>query len=156
MLLALIHQGDAERAHKALQMLLPVNHARTREQAENYRLEPYVMAADIYTHPDHAGRGGWSWYTGSAAWMLQAVLSLIGYERRGSQVRLHALLGAWPEVRVRLQWGRSAYTLICRRDVLAPCLDGETIQGDFISLTDDGRDHIALFPARQTIQEPTE
>ena len=153
MLIALIRQGDAVRAHRALQMLLPVNHARTRKDAEIYRAEPYVMAADIYTHPDHPGRGGWSWYTGSAAWMLQAVLSLLGYERRGSRVRLHALLGEWEEAGVRLQWGRAGYTLICRRDVRKLTLDGEEIGGDFITLSDDGREHIALFPARRMHHE---
>ena len=156
MLLALIHQGDAVRAHRALQMLLPVNHARTKEDAEIYRVEPYVMAADIYTHPNHPGRGGWSWYTGSAAWMLQAVLALLGYERRGRQVRLYALLGDWNEAGVRLEYGRAVYRLICRGDVQAITLDGEEMEGDFITLSDDGREHIALFPARREMTDTKE
>ena len=149
MLLALIHQGDAARAHEALHMLLPVNHALDRRAADVYRVEPYVMAADIYTGDENAGRGGWSWYTGSSAWMLMAILALLGYERRGRRVRLNALLHTWPEAGVQVKFGRSRYTLICRKGVEKITLDGAEIQGGFIEMADDGREHTALFPPRK-------
>ena len=147
-LCALAAQGDEARAHRALEMLLPLNHARTREAAERYRVEPYAMAADVYTAPEHAGRGGWTWYTGSAAWMLMAILRLLGYERRNRRVRMNALLGDWPEAAVELQYGQSRYRLVSRRGVENVELDGELVEGDFIELADDGRAHIALFPPR--------
>lgn len=150
MLVALAEMGDAERAHRVLQMLLPVNHAATRSDADAYRVEPYVMAADIYTNPQHEGRGGWTWYTGSAAWMLLGILKLLGYEREGNRVRLNALLGDWEEVQLELQWGLSCYRLVCRRDAQCVSLDGETLEDDFVYLADDGREHTAIFPARKT------
>ena len=61
----------------SLEMLMPVHHARSREDADRYRVEPYVLAADIYVG-DHAGRGGWTWYTGSAGWCLQAATEILG------------------------------------------------------------------------------
>ena len=147
MLFALAEMGDEKRAHQALQMLLPVNHARTLAEAERYRVEPYVMAADIYTNPRHAGRGGWTWYTGSAAWMLLGILKLLGYEREGNRVRMHAQLGEWEEAQLEIQHGLSRYRLICRRDVNHVLLDGEEINGDSILLADDGREHVAVFPS---------
>ena len=148
-LCALIRQGDAARAHKALQMLLPLNHAADRRSADAYRVEPYVMAADVYTNEACAGRGGWTWYTGSASWMLQAIWMLLGFERRGAKVRLHALLGEWPEVSVELRFGSSRYRLVCWRDAQFVTLDGARIDGEWIEMVDDGRAHTAVFPPRE-------
>ena len=149
LLLALICQGDAARAHEALQMLLPYNHSDSQEKAFVYRVEPYVMAADVYDHPDLRGRGGWTWYTGSAAWMYEAILALLGYERRGNAVRLNSLLGEWPRAAVTVKFGKSAYHLVCVREAQGVTLDGASVSGDFITMEDDGRDHEARFPERK-------
>ena len=148
LLLALIRQGDASRAHKALQMLLPYNHSDSQEKALVYRVEPYVMAADIYDHPDLRGRGGWTWYTGSAGWMYEAMLALLGYERRGNAVRLNALLGDWPWAAATVQFGGSRYRLICDQTARCITLDGKPTDGDFIVMVDDGKVHEARFPER--------
>src|SRR5258706_8112075 len=66
--LATALQGDADRAFELFQMLNPLTHARTPAEVDAYRVEPYVVAADVYTAPGHLGRGGWTWYTGSASW----------------------------------------------------------------------------------------
>ena len=147
LLLALIEMGDAERAHAALKMLLPPHHADTPEKARRYRVEPYVTAADIYTLPRSEGRGGWTWYTGSAAWLYVAALRLLGFERRGDRVRLNALLGEWDEVSVTLRHGSSTYRLVCRRDAKRVTLDGVPTEEGYIALHDDGRNHEAVFPA---------
>ncbi len=149
LLLALVRMGDAERAHRALEMLLPISHADTKEKAELYRVEPYVMAADVYTDALHAGRGGWTWYTGSAAWLLMAVYALLGFERRGKRVRLHALLGDWKQASLTLEYGNSSYELVCTRDARELTLDGAAVAGDWLEMTDDGRKHRAVFPARK-------
>ena len=146
LLLALIELGDGERAHAALQMLLPPNHADTPEKARRYRVEPYVTAADIYTLPGREGRGGWTWYTGSAAWLYVAALRLLGFERRGDRVRLNALLGEWEEVSVTLRHGSSTYRLSCRRNAARVTLDGAPTGEKFITLSDDNRLHEAVFP----------
>ena len=141
--------GDAERAHEVLNMLLPVNHALDRESADRYRVEPYVMAADIYTHPDHAGRGGWTWYTGSAQWMMQLILAIFGYERRQNKVRIRPLMGDWARASMSFRFGSSEYVLTADRNAENITLDGQTVQGDHIVMRDDGCTHRAVFPPRK-------
>jgi cyclic beta-1,2-glucan synthetase len=87
---ALARLGDGERVGKLLSLLNPIEHARTREASRRYRVEPYVVAADIYAAPGHEGSGGWTWYTGSAAWMYRVVLeSVLGFVRRGQLLSLN-------------------------------------------------------------------
>ena len=142
--------GQSERAWSCYEMLLPFNHARTRAQAELYRVEPYVMAGDVYGEPPHTGRGGWTWYTGAAGWMYRVGLKyLLGYERRGELAKLNALLPEkWNEVSVRVQVGGASYTLISRRGERGVSLDGAPVTGEYIALRDDGQAHRACFPAR--------
>ena len=150
--LALAEMNDA-RAHRALEMLLPVYHADSREKAERYRVEPYVMAADVYTDGVHAGRGGWTWYTGSAAWMLAAILGVLGYRRRGKWVKLNSLLGEWESASITVEYGKSEYHLICRKDVDGVTLDGVLMEADEIEMRDDGKSHVCLFPARASAKK---
>ena len=114
-------------------------HAADREGADRYRVEPYVLAGDVYGEPPHTGRGGWTWYTGAAGWYLQCVLALLGYERRGDEARLCALLGGWPQVAVTVRFGNSEYRLICRRGARGITLDGAPVLGDTIHMQDDGK-----------------
>lgn len=148
--MALAELGEADRAWEAFRMLLPSNHSNTPEAAEQYRVEPYVVAADIYGEAPHAGRGGWTWYTGAAGWMVRvAYVHLMGYRRQKNRVSLHALLPSeWEEASVCIRFGNARYTLIARRDCLAPTLDGNPIDASGIEMTDDGKEHIALFPPR--------
>ena len=154
LLLAWIRMGDAERAHRALKMLLPLNHADTKEKAEHYRVEPYVVAADVYDGI-HAGRGGWTWYTGSAGWLYQCVLELMGFERQGSRVRMNALLGEWPEASITVRWGQARYRLVCRADVVHADCDGVALEDGWLELRDDGGVHEAHFPPRKGITTET-
>ena len=154
LLLAWIRMGDAERAHRALKMLLPLNHADTKEKAERYRVEPYVVAADVYDGI-HAGRGGWTWYTGSAGWLYQCVLELMGFERQGSRVRMNALLGEWPEASITVRWGQARYRLVCRADVVHADCDGVVLEDGWLELRDDGGVHEAHFPPRKGITTET-
>ncbi len=151
--LALAKQNDL-RAHRALQMLLPANHAQTEEDVLKYRVEPYVLAGDIYGEAPHTGRGGWTWYTGAAGWLMQAVWALLGYERRGDRVRMNALLGDWPQATLTVRFGKSSYRLVCREGAKKTTLDGAPVEDNFIRMTDDGRAHEAVFPPRgpKTVQ----
>lgn len=143
--------GQGQRAWQALHMLMPYAHADSREGARRYRVEPYVAAGDVYGQPPLAGRGGWTWYTGAAGWMFRtALISLMGYQRRGDQVRLQALLPPqWQQAALRVRVGASRYTLWARRDVTQPQLDGQPLPGGWLTLADDGGEHQALFPLRQ-------
>ncbi|HSO29142.1 MAG TPA: glucoamylase family protein, partial [Candidatus Sulfomarinibacteraceae bacterium] len=87
--LAFAKLGDGDKAGELFSILNPVNHASTRAGVQRYRVEPYVMAADVYTEPPHVGRGGWTWYTASAGWMYQAGLEgILGFRLRGTTIEI--------------------------------------------------------------------
>ncbi len=148
--MALALLGQADQAWEAYRMLLPSTHSDTQEKALRYRVEPYVIAADIYGEPPHAGRGGWTWYTGAAGWMVRvAYVYLMGYRRRGQFASISALLPeGWDSVSMRVRVGASVYTFSARRDCGSPTLDGQPLPPEGVSLTDDGQSHTAIFPPR--------
>ena len=83
--LAFAALGDGDKAGELFSILNPINHASTRAGVHRYKVEPYVMAADVYAEPPHVGRGGWTWYTGSAGWMYQAGVEwILGFRLRGT------------------------------------------------------------------------
>src|SRR5207247_8906043 len=90
--------GDGDKAGELFAMLNPINHASSPARIARYRVEPYVVAADVYAEPPHVGRGGWTWYTGSAAWMYRAGLeSILGFRRRGARLEVDPCIPrAWP------------------------------------------------------------
>jgi cellobiose phosphorylase len=89
--LAFAALGDGERAWRLFGLLAPLHHGASAEDIATYRIEPYVVAGDVYASKAHMGRGGWSWYTGSAGWMYQLLVeALLGLERRGNQLRVRA------------------------------------------------------------------
>ena len=102
--LAFAALGDAERAWELLALLNPVRHAASGGDVDTYKVEPYVVAGDVYAFAPHAGRGGWTWYTGSAGWMYQLIVdSLLGLGRSRNQLLLRPLLPrAWNALRNEL------------------------------------------------------
>jgi cyclic beta-1,2-glucan synthetase len=90
--------GEGARAGELFSMLNPVNHGRSRAMAQRYRVEPYVACADVYSVSPHIGRGGWTWYTGSAGWMYRvAVENILGLRFRGDRLHLSpAIPSHWP------------------------------------------------------------
>jgi cyclic beta-1,2-glucan synthetase len=105
--------GDGDRAAGLFSLLNPINHARTRAEAHRYKVEPYVVAADIYAAPPHVGRGGWTWYTGSAAWMQRAgVESILGLRLQGDILHLNPCIPrSWTGFQVSLRHGSSRYEI---------------------------------------------
>ena len=102
-------------------------------QIATYKVEPYVVAGDVYAFAPHTGRGGWTWYTGSAGWMYQLLVeSLLGLDRRGNQLRLRPLLPRdWHGFEMRYRFGEAIYEITCRRAASASrrrsTLDGVAI-----------------------------
>jgi cyclic beta-1,2-glucan synthetase len=148
-IIALARLGLGDEAMELFHMINPINHMRTAEGVDRYRAEPYVVAADVYAHPMHMGRGGWTWYTGSAGWMYQAALQgLLGLERRGSTISVNPCIPSlWPSFTVDWRVGGSRYHFAVSnperryRGVVSATLDGTVIRADAIPLVDDGRTH---------------
>jgi cyclic beta-1,2-glucan synthetase len=95
--------GQGDRAIELFRLLKPVHHAGTREAATHYRVEPYVVAADVYGAPPHTGRGGWTWYTGSSGWMLRLGLeAILDLRQRGDRPEIAPIiLRDWPGYTLR-------------------------------------------------------
>jgi cyclic beta-1,2-glucan synthetase len=141
--------GQRERAWLLTDMLNPVNHSRSAIDMARYRLEPYVMAADIYAIQPHVGRGGWSWYTGSAGWMYRLISeSLLGLHQAGKILTITPCLpAAWPAIKLHYRFQRTIYCItLLQADGSAdrpPVMrvDGVLQAGMGITLCDDGQEH---------------
>ncbi|MBK8174873.1 MAG: glycosyl transferase [Rhodospirillales bacterium] len=105
--------GEGDRAARLFSILNPVNHARTRAGVLRYKVEPYVVAADVYAKPPHIGRGGWTWYTGSAGWMQRAgVESILGLRLQGDFLHLDPCIPrAWPGFDILLRHRSARYEI---------------------------------------------
>src|SRR3954451_17054866 len=112
--LATALQGNGDRAFELYQMLNPLTHSRTPEEVETYNVEPYVVAADVYTAEGHLGRGGWTWYTGSASWMYRVGLEgILGFRKRGDTLFIEPRApAAWTEYTIEYRHGRSLYVIV--------------------------------------------
>ena len=144
--------GDARRAWQLMDIINPVNHGRTGQQVAVYRVEPYVVAADVYSMPPHTGRGGWSWYTGSAGWMYRLVLeSLLGLELRidddGAWLTLEPCVPQhWQSFEVDYLFRDTTYRIeiVLTGEAGAPHgieLDGRQLAGARLPLVDDRKTH---------------
>jgi len=143
--MAFAKQGNIERAWELMSMINPINHSLSAEDVNRYKAEPYVISADIYSVDPHSGRGGWSWYTGSAGWTYRLITeALLGITRHGDALSIHSHLpAAWPEISLSYQQGSSYYQIIVRRSEgeYRVLLDGNVLENDRIPLLDDGVAH---------------
>jgi cellobiose phosphorylase len=162
--MAFAQLGDGEKAWELLRMISPVAHGDSAEAIARYKVEPYVVAADVYAVEPHVGRGGWTWYTGSAGWMYRLIVeSLLGLHREGANLRLAPVLpAAWPGVQLRYRHGDTVYRIDVRH--AAPdegthlTVDGVAMEGLVVPLLDDGRVHaVDLVIARSVVRpEPVD
>ena len=152
--LAFARLGDGDRAGELFSLLNPINHASTRAGIHRYKVEPYVVCADVYSAPAHIGRGGWTWYTGSAAWMYRtAVEGILGIELRGAVLSVDPCIPkAWTGFEVTYKYGASRYRITVQnphgrcRGVAGASLDGQNlpVAPCEIHLIDDGHYHYGL------------
>jgi cyclic beta-1,2-glucan synthetase len=152
--LATALQGEGNRAFELFQMLNPITHSDSAEAADVYKVEPYVVAADIYTAKGHLGRGGWTWYTGSASWMYRTGLeAILGFEQRGERLFIKPCIpDSWKQFTIEYRFRSSTYEILVENpDGLQSgpvqlTIDGRTAE-DAIDLVDDGQHHrvIALL-----------
>ncbi|HEY1951628.1 MAG TPA: glucoamylase family protein [Gemmatimonadaceae bacterium] len=146
--LATALQGDGDRAFELFQMINPITHADSPEAVDIYKVEPYVVAADVYTAKGHLGRGGWTWYTGSASWMYRTALeAILGFHQRGEQLFLKPCIPSrWKQFTIEYRFRTSTYEIVVENPdglqtgALQLTVDGQTA-GDLIDLVDDGKRH---------------
>jgi cellobiose phosphorylase len=144
--MAFAQLGEIERAWQLFHILNPINHGRTEVEIQRYKIEPYVVAADVYSVAPHTGRGGWSWYTGSAAWLYRLIIeTLLGIRlEQGNRLRITPMLpNDWPGFSVDYIYGKTLYkiTVSCSTDKISIVLDGILVNGDTIALVDDEQIH---------------
>ncbi|MFI8416868.1 GH36-type glycosyl hydrolase domain-containing protein [Serratia sp. NPDC078593] len=143
--MAFAEMGNIERAWELMALINPINHSLDAAAAERYKVEPYVATADIYAVEPHIGRGGWSWYTGSAGWMYRLIVeSLLGLKRHGSTLTITTRLPAnWPSVTLHYREGSSHYHITVRQGdgEEQVSIDGEVQTEAVIPLRDNGENH---------------
>ncbi len=142
--------GHGDKAAELFAMLNPINHAGTEAGVQRYKVEPYVVAADVYAEPPHVGRGGWTWYTGSAGWMYRAGLeSILGFRLRGARLVVDPCIPrAWHGFEMVFRYRSARYDILVEnpqgvsRGVSSVEVDGVALDGDLsIMLADDQRTH---------------
>jgi cellobiose phosphorylase len=153
--------GDSRRAWELLAMINPVNHARSPEAIATYKVEPYVVSADVYALSPHTGRGGWTWYTGSAGWMYRLIVeSLLGLRLEVDKLHVAPCLPAdWEAFKVHYRYRETVYhidVLQTREDkgVASVTVDGVEQVDDSIPLVDDRKEHkaeVRIFVAQRSI-----
>jgi len=152
--MAFAMMGDRDQAWALFSMLNPINHGARAEDIATYKVEPYVMSADVYSAAGHVGRGGWTWYTGAAGWMYRLALeTLLGLQLQVDKLRLAPRIpDEWSEYKIHYRYRATTYHLTVRRVgpkplvVLNLTIDGATVDGTgqphcTIPVVDDHREH---------------
>jgi cyclic beta-1,2-glucan synthetase len=146
--MAFARLGDNRRAWELFTMINPVNHARSAAEAATYKVEPYVVAADVYAVPPHTGRGGWTWYTGSAAWMYRLIVeSLLGLRLEVNKLRFAPCLPAdWEGFKLHYRYRETVYHIAvlqtpAEHGEMRVTVDGIEQHDKTISLVDDRKEH---------------
>jgi cyclic beta-1,2-glucan synthetase len=147
--LATALQGDHDRAFDLYQMINPLTHARTPEEVATYKVEPYVVAADVYTAEGQLGRGGWTWYTGSAGWMYRVGLEgILGFTKRGDTLFIEPRAPtSWSGYSIEYRYGGSLYVISVKNEdgvtgeAVEVTIDGMVSADGGIKLVDDGERH---------------
>jgi cyclic beta-1,2-glucan synthetase len=150
--------GRGERAWELFDLINPVRHGDDAEAIATYQVEPYVVSADVYTNPQHAGRGGWTWYTGSAGWMYRLITeSLLGLRLEADRLWITPVVRAkWDAFTIHYRYRETLYHITVRQtgaagDVGAPTLscDGVAQPDGALSLRNDGKEHVVEVEVRR-------
>jgi cyclic beta-1,2-glucan synthetase len=164
-ILAFAEMGDGDKAAELFSLVNPINHARTAAAAERYKVEPYVVAADVYSVAPHVGRGGWTWYTGAAGWMHRAgVEGILGICREGEWLLVCPRIPAhWPGFEATITLGASHVDICVERGppgevgVCAAFLDGlpiACVEGAVRVAFTEGRHRLLLRLFVERLRQP--
>ncbi len=148
-LMAYAELGEHGKAWDLFAMINPINHARSSAAVATYKVEPYVIAADVYAVAPHTGRGGWTWYTGSAGWTYRLLIeSLLGIRREGTRLRLSPRLPPdYKSVTMNYRYYATVYQIKVTQSATATqaisvTFDGKTLEDNSFVLNDDQIDHV--------------
>jgi cellobiose phosphorylase len=140
---------DNQRLWDLLSIINPINHARSPEEADVYKVEPYVVASDVYALFPHIGRGGWTWFTGSAAWMYRLILeSLLGMSINMDKMSFKPCLPVdWEEFKIRYLFRETVYQITVRQtndsvEEASVTIDGFVRKDRMIQLVNDHQEHL--------------
>ncbi len=146
--MALMELKQKQKGWELLQMINPVNRGNSAEAIAKYKVEPYVMAADVYVEPLHLGRGGWTWYTGSAGWMYQLIIeSFLGLKQKGEQLHFDpSTPPSWSSFDIRYKYMDTVYNISIRTSgagehSITVQVDGNISENHFLPLQNDGGEH---------------
>ena len=154
--------GDNDRAWELFAMLNPIHHGGNPKQIATYKVEPYVVAADVYAVAPHTGRGGWTWYTGSAGWMYRLLIeTLLGVNLEGDQLRLTPRLPkGWTTCKIHYRYRRTFYHITINQlvdnshETDQLLLDGKELTVKTVPLVDDCREHAVVLNVRNPVGAP--
>ena len=147
--LATALQGRGDRAMELWNLINPIYHATTADEVQQYKVEPYVVCADVYGAAPHTARGGWTWYTGAASWLYRvAIETILGFRLQGRTLRVEPCIPAsWPGFELTYRYRSSTYRILVDnsvgkgRGVRSVDLDGELLPDHVVPLSDDGQSH---------------
>ncbi|MBR3210501.1 MAG: hypothetical protein IKF71_01005 [Bacilli bacterium] len=150
-LMALIKAGYHDRAYRYFQMINPVNRTLNQDDVTKYRVEPYVIAADIYSSESFPGRGGWTWYTGSAGWFYRVgAQEILGIHKMGDKLKLDPRMPvAWDGFKMNYRYIDTDYSIEVKKDKKEELkVDGKKLTSDNISLKNDGKKHTVVLTVK--------
>jgi cyclic beta-1,2-glucan synthetase len=144
--------GEGDKAYNLFKLINPINHSRTSIESAKYKVEPYVVTADVYTNPQHLGRGGWTWYTGSSGWMyIVGLEDILGFRIEKNKLIINPCIPKnWGEFSIRYRYKSTNYNIKVtnpnkvNRGVKEIYLDNNLVEGKCIKLIDDGKEHEVL------------
>ena len=148
-IMALIKLGAKDKAYEYYQMINPINRSLTKKDVQKYKVEPYVIAADIYSNPDMPGRGGWTWYTGSAGWFYNiGITEILGLKKEGNILRFKpSVPHSWKSFEVEYKYMDTLYKIkvnFSGSKEMGILVDGDKINKNYITLKNDKRIHAVI------------
>jgi cyclic beta-1,2-glucan synthetase len=156
-IMALLSDNQIDRAYEYYQMINPINRTLTMDDTKKYKVEPYVIAADIYSNIDHAGRGGWTWYTGSASWAYKiGIEQILGFKKRGNILIITPKIKAsWDGFGMTYQYFDTEYQIIVNNEshistgIVEISQDGTKLKSNIIKLENDKKIHKVIVDMKE-------
>jgi len=148
-ILSLLKEKDTDKAYEYYSWINPINRTKTEEDVNKYKVEPFAIVADVYSNPDLVGRGGWSWYTGSASWFYKiGIEEILGFKKEGNKLTIKPNIPTkWSKYSIRYRYETSVYNITVINDKhlsgekITTRLDNKNIKDNYIDLKSDGKNH---------------